>query len=122
MKNSLFLNTSRYVQGSRSEYANGRIEWAERKIFPSDSSDVFYLVENNYEGNPQIISSIFYGEPRYWWFICQYNNILDPVGEIVAGRQLQIPTKDRMMLMFSGVQGGYPSQRELMPTVPVVIV
>jgi hypothetical protein len=120
--NSLFLNTSRYVHGGSTEIANDRVEWWEKKSFPSDETDQIYVVENIYEGNPQAISTVFYGEPRYWWFIAQFNNILDPVTEITAGRILSIPTKDRMILMLTGRQGGFASERELIPIIPPVII
>lgn len=120
--NSLYLKDSRYVHGGVSETGNNRIEWWERKNFPLDSSDRTYVVENFYEGNPQAISTVFYGEPRLWWLICQYNNILDPVAEIKPGRILFIPSKDRVSLMLTGREGGFNSQRELTPTIPPVVV
>lgn len=120
--NSLYLNTSRYVHGGISETANGRIEWWDRNVYPNDSTDRTYVVESIYDGNPHGISTAFYGEPRYWWFICQYNNILDPVSEISGGRILLIPAKERMELMMTGKDGGVASQRELIPTVPPVVV
>ncbi len=120
--NSLFSNTSRYVHGGVSETQNKRIEWWERTIFPSDLTDTVYTVENVYEGRLDLISAVFYGETRYWWLIAQYNNILDPFSEVMPGRKLLIPTKERLMIMLTGSQGGTQSQRELTPTVPSVIV
>lgn len=120
--NSLYLNTSRYVHGGTSETANNRIEWWDRNVFPLDPTDRTYIVENIYDGNPQAISTVFYGDPRYWWFICQFNNVLDPVGEITAGRVLLIPSKDRLELMLTGHTGGVSSERELVPTIPTVVV
>ena len=120
--NSLYLSTSRYVHGGKTETANNFIEYWERNNFRRDKTDRAYIIENIYEGNPQTIATVFYGEPRYWWFICQFNNILYPVSEITAGRVIYIPTKDRMMLMLTGRQGGVPSMRELTPTIPPVIV
>lgn len=122
MQNSLYLSTSRYVHGGVTETTNNYIEHWERIVFPRDNTDRVYTVENLYEGNPQVISTLFYGEPRYWWFICQFNNILDPISEIVAGRVLIIPTKDRLRLLLTRKHGGVPSQRELTPTIPPVIV
>lgn len=120
--NSLYLSTSRYVHGGKTETANNFIEHWERNNFKRDKTDRAYTIENIYEGNPQVISTVFYGEPRYWWFICQFNNILDPISEITAGRVIYIPTKDRMMLMMTGRQGGLPSMRELTPTISPIIV
>lgn len=120
--NSLFNSTSRFVHGGQTETQNRRIEWWERTIFQTDDSDSVYVVENNYEGRLDLIAAVFYGEPRYWWFIAQYNNVLDAFAEITAGTILYIPTKSRMMLMLSGTQGGIPSTREQVPSIPPVIV
>jgi hypothetical protein len=120
--NSLYLSTSRYVHGGETESKDGRIEWWNKKDFLFDPSDATYVVESVYEGNPQAIATTFYGDPRLWWFICQYNSILDPVGEITTGRILFIPQKDRMNLMLTGRTGGFESTRELVPTIPPVVV
>jgi len=121
-KNSLLLNTSRYVQGGVSETQNDRIEWWERTIFIKDPTDRVYVVEQIYEGRLDNISNAFYGEPRYWWIIAQFNNILDPSTEIITGRILLIPTKDRLMMMLSGRQGGISSARTEVPSIPPVII
>lgn len=120
--NSLYLSTSRYVQGGTSETQNNRIEWWERAVFPQDPTDIVYTVESFYEGRLDNIAAAFYGEPRYWWFIAQYNKILDPATEIVAGRVLLIPTKERFQLMLTGRQGGTASTRTQVPSIPPVVV
>ena len=116
------MNTSRYVQGGISETENDRIEWWERTIFAKDPTDRVYVVEPIYEGRLDNISNAFYGEPRYWWVIAQFNNILDPSTEIITGRTLLIPTKDRLMLMLTGRQGGVASTRTEIPSIPPVII
>lgn len=121
-QNSLFNNTSRYVQGGVTETQNARLEWWERTIFPRDPSDRVYIVENIYEGRLDNISAVFFGEPRYWWVIAQLNNILDPVSEIVPGRSLIIPTKERLHLMLTGRQGGVDSTRTEIPSIPPVVI
>lgn len=120
--NSLFLNTSRYVQGGTAETKNDRIEWWDRAVFAKDPSDIIYTVENIYEGRLDYISFVFYNEPRYWWFIAQYNDILNPAAEIVAGRVLLIPTRERLQLMLLGRQGGLASTRTEVPSIPPVVI
>lgn len=121
-QNSLFLNTSRYVQGGVTETQNSRLEWWERSVFSRDATDRIYIVENIYEGRLDNISAVFYGEPRYWWVIAQMNNILDPASEIIAGRALIIPTKERLHLMLTGRQGGAASTRTEIPSIPPVVI
>jgi hypothetical protein len=119
--NSVFNRFSRYVGGGATEIADNKIEWWERIIFSTDPSDTEYVVDSFYEGRPDLISVAFYGEPRYWWVITQYNNIIDPIGEIVPGRVLRIPAKDRLELMVNTKQGGYASTKQSVNTITPVI-
>lgn len=120
--NSLYNKYSRYVAGGTSEEANGKIEWWERTVFQSDSTDIIYAVENFYENRLDLIASVFYNEPRYWWIIAQYNNVLDPFSEITAGRVLRIPAKDRLSLMLSTRQGGTRSVKQPINTISPIII
>lgn len=120
---SIQLKTSRYVHGGNTEARDDSIEWWERRIIGLSPSDMQYTVENKYEGRLDLIAYAFYGEPKLWWVIGQYNNILDPISEIIAGRVLLIPTKDRVMTeILNKKLGGFKSQRELKETLPPVIV
>lgn len=120
-KNSLYNRYSRYVAGGTTERANDRLEWWERNIFPRDDSDIVYAVENFYEQRLDLIASVFYNEPRYWWFLAQYNNILDPFTEITAGRFLLIPTPERLALMLGTKKGGVDSTREPVEVISPII-
>lgn len=121
-KNSLFENTSRYVHGGVSETQNGRLEWWERTQFAEDATDQMYTVEKFYEGRLDLIASVFYNDPHYWWVIAQFNNILDPASEIVEGRILRLPTYARLSMMLTGKQGGVASKRINIPSIPPVVV
>ena len=121
-QNSLFDRSSRYVKGGVTETASNRIEWWERTIFQPDASDVFYVIEDIYDRRPDQIASVFLNDPRLWWFIAQFNNILDPFSEMTTGTVLRLPTAERAMLMLTGKPGGVASKRELTPTISAVIV
>lgn len=120
--NSLFNKYSRYVGGGVAETANGFIEWWERTEFEQDPSDIVYTVENFYEGRLDLISSVFYNEPRWWWVLAQYNNILNPFSEVVAGRVLLIPSKSRLPLMIANRKGGVPSTKQPVTTISPIII
>lgn len=120
-KNALFSKYSRYVAGGTTERSSTAIEWWERYNFEPSPTDIVYAVENIYEGRLDLIASVFYGEARWWWFIAQYNNILDPFSEVVPGRVLLIPTQNRLALMIGKVQGGLPSTRESPTTISPII-
>jgi hypothetical protein len=119
--NSLYNKFSRYVGGGTTETSGNFIEWWERSNFESDKSDIVYPVENFYEGRLDLIASVFYNEPRWWWIIAQYNNILNPAEEVVAGRILLIPTKSRISLMINNKQGGVASTRTPVNTISQIV-
>ena len=91
---------SRYVCGGTTETSELGIGWWERKKFSTDASDRIYFVEKKFENRLDLISAKFYGDARYAWCIAQYNNILDPYFEIIHGRRLLIPSKDRILTEF----------------------
>lgn len=120
--NSLYNKYSRYVGGGVSEQSNGFIEWWERSNFSFSDDDITYTVDNFFEHRLDLISEMFYQEPRLWWVIAQYNSILDPFGEIVAGRILRIPAKHRISTMLSSSEGGIKSKKQLINTISPVII
>lgn len=120
--NSLYNKYSRYVNGGTTEQAEGKIEWWDRSILRTADTDTIYVVENFYEGRLDLIASVFYNEPRYWWLIAQYNNVLDPFGEVVAGLVLRIPAKDRLPLLLTGKQGGKDSTKQPVNTISPIII
>lgn len=96
MTSSLDNKYSRYIQGGTTAAGTIGLGWWERKIFAKDPSDQVYYVENRLEHRIDLIAHEFFGDSRLWWVIAQYNDLLDPHSEIVAGRMLVIPTKSRL--------------------------
>lgn len=120
-KNSVNIRNSRYVSGGETEIGLNMIEHWERAVFPVNNDDITYVVEKKFVGRLDLITALYLIEPRYWWVIAQYNNILDAYDEIVEGRVLYIPTLDRVKTLLSGRTGGVPSTREVpLAILPVV--
>ena len=120
-KNSLYNKYSRYVTSGVSETANNFIEWWERTIFTRDPSDIVYTIENFYSGRMDLIATAFYNEPRYASFLCQYNNIIDPLTEIIPGRIILIPSQARISSMISSRQGGIQSTKMKIPNIITMV-
>lgn len=112
MPSSVNNKSSRYVHGGNTEVGQLGLEWWERRIIPTDESDLLFTVDSFHSNRLDLIATIFYGEPRWWWIIAQMNNILDPQQEVYEGRQLAIPSKDRLMMLLNGRTGGFQSTRE----------
>jgi hypothetical protein len=119
--NSTLIRNSRYVSGGETEVGLNTIEHWERVVFPVNNDDTSYVVEKKFVGRLDLITALFLNEPRYWWVIAQYNNILDPYSEIEEGRLLYIPSLDRVKTILSGKTGGVQSTREVpLAILPVV--
>ena len=122
VNNSVNSKTSRFVQGGLTEVGEIGLEWWNRFNFPTDASDLVYTIEDQFTGRIDLIAYAFYSEPRYWWVIAQYNNILDAYSEIVPGRVLYIPTLDRLQLLMSQRTGGIQSTRAAEKILPPIIL
>lgn len=120
--NSTNVRTSRYVAGGTTEVNQTALEWWERSNFQADPTDRTFVVDLQTRGRLDNIAHVYLGDSRLWWFIAQYNGILDPWAETSIGRVLYIPTVQRTTSLLTGQLGGYPSKREV-PTnfiIPIV--
>ena len=100
---------SRYVQGGSTEMYSNRMGWWERRVFPSDVSDVEFVITDHYHQRPHKLAYDFYGRDDYFFIILQYNKILDVNEEFVAGTTIMLPTQQRIMLEYlTRPTGGIP--------------
>jgi hypothetical protein len=90
----------RYTLGGTTEVSSFAIESWDANMLPSDVSDIVYFVEKKYEGKPQLLGYVFYGDTGLWWIICLYNGIIDPLEEIIEGKLLLIPTIERIKVQI----------------------
>ena len=120
--NSVFTKNSRYTNGGTTEADGKFLEWWDRKVFPKDVTDVIYKLERKFEGRPDALASVFYGDSSLWWLILQYNNILDLNEEFVVGTELIMPSAERIKKDFlTGKSGGIKSTK-IQPTIITPIV
>lgn len=59
-----------------------------------NGSEYVYTVPPEYEGRPDMLAFLFYGDENLWWVIAYVNNILLPMRDLVAGMQITIPSID----------------------------
>lgn len=65
---------------------------------PPDSTDVPYVIQQQYTNKPIMLSNDIYGTPAYWWVFMVRNMdvIRDPNSDFIAGKTIMIPTRDRL--------------------------
>ena len=121
--NSTYTQNSRYTNGGTTEVDGNFVEWWERTMFTTNSTDLEYVLEKRFEGRPDKLASVFYNDSSLLWIILQYNNILDINEEFIAGTVLLIPTKDRVNKDFlNGKTGGVPSTAITPPLITPIVV
>ena len=96
-KSSVKKKYSRYTQGGVSSVGERFIRWWERDKMPRDEiTDLLYVIPLIYAGAPDLIAYDYYGKNNLGWVVLQYNNIIDINEELVVGKKILLPSKDRV--------------------------
>jgi len=105
--NSTHNRNSRLVQGGLTIIYNKRLGWWEKQKFTRQDNDFVVTVQPYEAARPDLISHRVYGKPIYAWLVLQYNNIVDPETELVAGAEIVLPTQSRLILdIITKPEGG----------------
>jgi hypothetical protein len=97
-KSSIEKKNSRMLQGGIVEEEGDFLKFWERRNFIRNSDTDFVLtVTRQYEGRPDLIAFDVYDRASLGWLVLQYNNIVDPTTELVAGTQLTLPDRGRVI-------------------------
>lgn len=56
-------------------------------------SSEIYVIPKGMEHRLDLISIKFFGTAAYDWLIAEYNNIEDPIRDVVAGKKIRIPNR-----------------------------
>jgi hypothetical protein len=113
IRNSTYnRKNGRYVLGGTTEVSAGFLEWWERHEIEKDPSDIIYFLEAKYVGRHDLLATAWFGDPGLHWVIPQFNDIIDPDTEMVAGKLLLIPATEKLESFKTGIHvGGVPSTR-----------
>lgn len=88
---SMFVNTPVY------RLADGTVVFGLRQpVALPAAGDSLVPVAGVNENRLDIISSSVYGTPSFWWAIADCSAVVDPLAEILTGRQLRVPAASRL--------------------------
>lgn len=90
-----YISSSPYFDTGQSSWYLAPIKL--RDILPHHT-DVAYMVEQQYENRPTLLSNAIYGSPAYWWVFMVRNmdKIRDPIWDLKAGTVIMVPSKTRI--------------------------
>lgn len=79
--------------------SNGTLSILTIRPVPAYSDDPIYTIEPQYNHRPDLLAYDMYGDHRLWWIFAQRNldAIEDPIYDIVAGTQIYLPDKERVL-------------------------
>ena len=91
-----YRNTSPYYKTSQTSLY---LEHYVHREIPPDSTDIAYSVPTKFQNRPDLLSYEHYGTADYWWIFAIRNpdQIKDPIYDLVAGLEIYLPTKDRLV-------------------------
>lgn len=89
---------SRYTQGGTTDITADKLGFWDRFIMPKSDTDNIVILNPKYQHAPWLLAHEYYGSVELMWFIFQYNNILDPSTEFVAGAKIRLPSSSRVQL------------------------
>ena len=86
------LNRASYLKGSTSaerfNYLSAKYKNLKFLVPPSQN----YIVSSKDIANSFGIAFEIYGDRGYWWIVCFYNGILNPISGFEPGMVLQLPS------------------------------
>ena len=90
------IREGRYLQGGDVDSTAKTIDWWESVNFPKSPSDIPITITPKYTGKPWLLAYDAYGKSWLGWFILQYNNIVDDNEEFIEGKEILLPTAQRL--------------------------
>lgn len=85
----------RYKFGGKTEYKNNHAGWIDRKVYIKDPTDISMVISKKYHKRPDRLAFDLYSSPSLFWFVLQYNDMLDGNTEFVEGTKIVVPTPNR---------------------------
>lgn len=75
------------------------LENLEVRPVPAEADDYIYVIENQFNYRPDLLSYHLYGTPKLWWVFVQRNmNIIkDPIYDFIAGTYIYLPKKSNLI-------------------------
>lgn len=52
----------------------------------------FHTVSDSDLAQPDAIAHKYYGDSNWWWLICTYNGIVNPMRDMYLGQRLRVPS------------------------------
>jgi len=87
---------TRYEFGGTVEANAVGVGFWTRDTMPRRDDDIYITLNERTVLRPNLITYELYGRDNLVWLLLQYNNILDPVAELVPGKVVALPNPSRV--------------------------
>ena len=108
LNNSLDNAKGRYTQGGETEAFDQRLGWWERDLetLRQADDDLFIVIQPQYNKRPDLLAADFYGSTLLMWMVLQFNNIVDINEEFITGKEIRMPSTQRVLFDFLNKRTG----------------
>ena len=102
----MISKNSRYIDTDLIKFSDGISYWGvwNRMLELKDSEESFkykeHVVKAGEVGCLDILSEKYFNNERLWWVIAAFNNLIDPVSEMVVGQKIKIPNAQFIQLFL----------------------
>lgn len=100
--NSVENIKSRYTQGGDTESYEKRLGWWERDLdtVKRKNNDITITLAPKYDRRPDVFAADYLGRSDLEWVVLQFNTIVDINVEFRAGKQIRMPSSERVLFDF----------------------
>jgi hypothetical protein len=78
------------------DWLNARYVDMQNKVFEY----VVHIVTDSDLGQPDAIAYRYYEDSNWWWIICSYNGVINPIRDMFLGQRLRIPVLQQVQLVL----------------------
>lgn len=88
---------TRYAMGGTTADNQVGTGFWDRRNIQQQSDDLFVVINSVTARFPHLITKQVYNRDNLLWLLLQYNNIIDPVGELIVGKTVRLPQPYRIL-------------------------
>jgi hypothetical protein len=74
-------------------------------IWQAELETQVHIVSDTDLGQPDAIAYRYYGNSNWWWLICSYNGVVNPLTDMFLGQRLKIPALQQAQLLLQELDG-----------------
>jgi hypothetical protein len=64
---------------------------------------VFHTISDSDLAQPDAIAHKYYGDSKWWWLVCTYNGIVNPMRDMYLGQRIRVPALHQAQMSMQSI-------------------